>query len=142
MSRILRRKGEHMTTDLQMLTASAVLMALLIAPYGLHMWTHWPLMAVLGNRRTTPELPEWAQRSRRAQLNMLENFPHFAALVLVAHVAGLSNWQTALGASVFFWARLAHAAVYTTGVWQLRAPAFFAGLAGEALILWRLVSAH
>lgn len=130
-----------MTTDLVMLTASAVLMVALIAPYGLYMWTHWPLTAVLGNRETTPELPEWAQRSRRAQLNMLENFPHFAAFVLVAHVAGLSNWQTALGASIFFWARLVHAVVYTTGVWQLRAPAFFAGLAGEALIVWRLVSA-
>jgi len=130
-----------MTTDLLMLAASAVLMALLIAPYGLYMWTHWPLMAVLGNRGETPPLPEWAQRSRRAQLNMLENFPHFAALVLVAHAAGLSNWQTALGASIFFWARLAHAVVYTTGWWPLRAPAFFAGLGGEALIAWRIAEA-
>ena len=72
---------------------------------------------------------------------MLENFPHFAALVLVAHVSGLSNAQTAIGATVFFWARVAHAVVYTAGVWRLRALAYFAGVGGELLILARLLSA-
>src|SRR5580692_394680 len=114
-----------MNTDLQMLTASTVLTALLIAPYGLYMWTHWPLAAVLGNRQEVPPLPEWAQRSKRAQANMLENFPHFAVLVIVANMAGLANHQTAVGATVFFWARLAHAIIYTTGIWQLRAIAYF-----------------
>ncbi len=129
-----------MSTDLQMLVASAVLTALLVAPYGIYMWTHWPITTVLGNRQSVPDLPFWAQRAKRAQQNMLENFPHFAALVLVAHVAGLANAQTALGASIFFWARLAHVVVYITGFWQLRAPAYFAGLAGEGLILVQLIS--
>ncbi|HEV2560618.1 MAG TPA: MAPEG family protein [Rhizomicrobium sp.] len=129
-----------MNTDLQMLTATAVLMMLLITPYGLYMWTHWPLGAVLGNRQDVPELPQWAQRARRAQLNMLENFPHFAALVIVANMAGFANEWTALGATIFFWARLVHAIVYTTGTWQLRAPAFFAGLGAEILILWQIIS--
>jgi len=130
------------TTDLQMLIASAVLTASLVAPYGLYMWTHWPLGAVLGNRASVPELPEWAQRAKRAQANMLENFPHFAALVLVAAVAGMTNAQTALGATIFFWARLAHAIIYITGIWPLRAPAYFAGLGGEGLILLHLIAPH
>jgi len=130
-----------MTTDLTMLTASAVLTAVLIMPYGLAMWALWPLKEVLGNRDAPPSLPAWAERARRAQRNMLENFPHFAALVLTASVAGVTNAQTALGATIFFWARLAHAVIYITGVWRLRAFAFFAGLAGEALILLRLLSA-
>src|SRR5437899_2344590 len=119
-----------MTTDLVMLTASAVLTGALVLPYGLAMWTLWPVREVLGNRDAPPPLPPWAERARRAQRNMLENFPHFAALVLVANAAGLANYQTGLGATMFFWARLVHAVVYITGIWWLRAPAYFAGGAG------------
>ena len=130
-----------MTSDLVMLTASAMLTGCLVLPYGLAMWTHWRVVDVLGNRENPPPLPPWAHRARRAHRNMLENFPHFAALVLVAHVSGLSNAQTALGATVFFWARVVHAVVYTMGVWRLRALAYFAGVGGELLILARLLSA-
>ena len=130
-----------MTTDLTMLTATAVLTAALVMPYGLAMWTLWPVAEVLGNRDDPPPLPPWAERARRAQRNMLENFPHFAALVLVAHVAGVANATTALGATIFFWARLAHAIIYISGIWRLRAITFFAGLGAEGLIVWRLVSA-
>ena len=129
-----------MTSDLAMLTASAVLTGCLVLPYGLAMWTHWRIVDVLGNREAPPSLPPWAERARRAHWNMLENFPHFAALVLVANVSGLSNTQTALGATVFFWARVAHAIIYTTGVWRLRALAYFAGVGGELLILARILS--
>ena len=128
-----------MTTDLIMLTASAVLTGALVLPYGLAMWALWPVREVLGNRETPPPLPPWAERARRAQRNMLENFPHFAALVLVVNAAGLVNDQTGLGATMFFWARLVHAVVYITGIWWLRAPAYFAGVAGECLILLRLL---
>src|SRR5213594_4162864 len=129
-----------MTTDLVMLTASAVLTGLLVLPYGLAMWTLWPVREILGNRdEPPPPLPAWAERAQRAQRNMLENFPHFAVLVLVVHAAGLANDQTALGATIFFWARLAHAVVYITGIWRLRGPTFFAGWAGESLIIFRLL---
>src|SRR5438552_9017751 len=130
-----------MTTDLIMLTASAVLTGALVLPYGLAMWALWPVREVLGNRETPPPLPPWAERARRAQRNMLENFPHFAALVLVVNAAGLANDQTGLGATLFFWARLVHAVVYITGMWWLRAPAYFAGVAGGCLVLLRLLSA-
>jgi uncharacterized MAPEG superfamily protein len=129
-----------MTTDLTMLTATGVLAALLILPYGLAMWTLWPIGEILGNRAgPSPALPAWAERAQRAQRNMLENLPHFAVFVLVAHAAGLSNTQTAVGATIFFWARLVHAVAYIAGLWQLRAPAFFAGLGGECLIITRLL---
>ncbi len=132
-----------MTTDLKMLVASAMLTMAVVAPYGLYMWSRWPLGVVLGNRDSDlPELPAWAQRARRAQQNLLENFPHFAAFVVAANLAGLDNGLTALGASIFFWARLVHAVSYVTGVWRLRAPAYFAGLGGEFLILSQLIWPH
>jgi len=128
-----------MTTDLAMLTASAVLTAFLVLPDGLAMWANWRVTEVLGNRETPPPLPPWAERAKRARANMLENFPHFATFVLTAHLAGASNQYTALGATIFFWARLAHALLYITGIWQPRAIAYFAGIAGEILIVAQLI---
>ena len=128
-----------MTTDLAMLAATAILTALLVMPYGLAMWTLWPVQEIVGNRDAAPPpLPAWAERAQRAQRNMLENFPHFAVLVLIAHLAGVADRYTAIGASVFFCARVVHAIVYIAGVWRLRAPAFFAAWFGECLIIFRL----
>lgn len=128
-----------MTTDLRMLAASAALTALLVSGKGIAMWMHWPVRTVLGNRDDPPVLPAWAWRADRAHRNMLENFPHFAAFVVVVSIAGLSNAQTALGATIFFWARLAHAVLYISGAWRLRWIAFFTGVAGELLIVQRLL---
>ena len=128
-----------MNTDLTMLAASAILTGLLVAGKGLAMWMYWPVAQVLGNRDDPPALPAWAWRADRAHRNMLENFPHFAAFVLVASLAGLTNGLTALGATIFFVARVAHAVLYLTGLWRFRWIAFFAGVAGELVILSQLV---
>jgi uncharacterized MAPEG superfamily protein len=122
-----------------MLTATALLTSTLVLPDGLAKMTLWPMREVLGNRAAPPPLPPWAERAERARWNMLENFPHFAVFVVVAHVAGMANEQTALGATIFFWARLVHAVVYITGTWSLRAPAYFAAVTGEWLIVSRLL---
>ena len=127
-----------MTTDLVMLTASAVLCALLFVPYGVATTIIWGLPVSVGNRASTPPVPPWVDRSMRAHRNMLENLPHFAVLVLVAHMTGLNNATTALGATIFFWARIAHAVVYTAGIPWVRTLAFFVGLGGEAMILVQL----
>jgi uncharacterized MAPEG superfamily protein len=128
-----------MSTELVMLTASATLCALLFVPYGAAQSTVWGLRVSLGNREVTPPLPAWAERAVRAHRNMLESLPHFAALVLVAVVTDKTNAMTAAGATVFFWSRLAHAGLYIAGVPALRTLAFFAGLAGEGLILAQLL---
>lgn len=128
-----------MNTDLRMLLASTVLVGLLVGGKGAAMWLYWSPTEVLGNREDPPPLPAWAWRADRAHRNMLENYAHFAVVVLLAYVAGLSNWQTALGATIFFWARLAHAVLYIGGIWRLRWIAFFAGVGGEILIGLRLL---
>ena len=58
----------------------------------------------------------------------------FAVVVLVANAAGVSNDATALGASVFFFARVAHAIVYAAGWPVIRPLFFFAGLYGIGVI--------
>lgn len=92
-----------------------------------------------GNRDRPLDVAPWVGRAERAHANLIENLAPFAILVLVAHVAGKANDTTALGATLFFWGRVAHAAVYVAGIPYLRTAAFFVGTAGELLILSQLL---
>ena len=77
-------------------------------------------------------------RAERAHHNLVENLAPFAILVLVAHVAGKANATTALGATLFFWGRVGHAAAYIAGIIYLRTAVFFIATIGELLILSQL----
>jgi uncharacterized MAPEG superfamily protein len=70
---------------------------------------------------------------------MAENLAPFTALVLVAHVTGSANATTALGAAIFFWARVVHAIVFIAGVPWIRTLAFVISILGELLILLQLL---
>ncbi len=63
----------------------------------------------------------------------------FAALVLIAVVAGKTNSTTLLGAQLFFWARLVYAVVYLAGVPWVRTAVWFVSVIGLALIFLQLV---
>lgn len=93
-----------------------------------------------GNRESLPELTGWAGRAKRAHANMVENLVLFAALVLIVHVAGKTNWLTQLGAQLFFWSRLAYAGIYVAGIPWLRTAAWAVSMAGLVMIFIRLVS--
>jgi uncharacterized MAPEG superfamily protein len=56
----------------------------------------------------------------------------------VAHVAGKANGTTALGAELFFWARLAYVPIYVIGIPYVRTLAFFVAVFGEVLIAMQL----
>ena len=128
-----------MTTDLWMLVWATVLCLVMPLVYVLgEMQAPGGAEWGLGNRDTPFELPAWAARAKRAHANLVENLLPFAALVLVAHVAGEANGTTALGATIFFWARLAYASVYTAGIKIVRTVLFFVAQLGLVLILLQL----
>jgi len=45
---------------------------------------------------------------------------------------------TAMGALVFFWARLAYAVIYLLGIPWLRTAAWFVSVIGMVMIAWQL----
>ena len=128
-----------MTTDMIMLVAMAIFSVVWPTVYLIGR-TQSPggMQWALGNRDTPLETPAWAGRAVRAHLNLIENLAPFAILVLVAQLAGKANATTALAATVFFWARVAHAFVYTMGIVGLRTALFFVGVAAELVILMQL----
>ena len=87
-----------MSPDLYFLLMSTILcfVQMLIAATGAN--TQVGLPALAGNREGLPDIVGWPGRARRAHLNMIENLVLFAALVLIAAVAGKANATTAMGA--------------------------------------------
>jgi uncharacterized MAPEG superfamily protein len=109
---------------------------MLVAAMGANQQVGLPTLA--GNREGLPELTGWSGRARRAHLNMLENMVLFTALVLIAQVAGKANAMTALGASLFFWARLVYAGIYLAGISWVRTTVWFVSVIGMVIIAWQL----
>jgi uncharacterized MAPEG superfamily protein len=69
-----------------------------------------------GNReKEMPPLTGMTGRIDRATTNFLETFPFFAAVVLVAHLAGCHNVLTILGAHFYFWGRIAYVLASVAG---------------------------
>ncbi|MDP6353408.1 MAG: MAPEG family protein [Alphaproteobacteria bacterium] len=128
-----------MTYDLYMLALASGLAAVMWIPYIVSRVQTWGMVDALGYPEEQPDLPLWAQRAHRAHLNLLENLPHFAALVLIAHVAGVANTATAFGAALFFWARVLQAIVTVAKVPYVRTAAFAAGFVGEVVIFFQII---
>jgi uncharacterized MAPEG superfamily protein len=125
----------HMSPDLFWLACTALLsLAIPVIYLTGRVQTPDGVRWAFGNRDTTLAVPAWAARAERAHANLTENLAPFAALVLVASLAGKSGSLTATGAAMFFWARVAHVLVYTAGIVGLRTVVFFVGAVGEILI--------
>ena len=97
------------------------------------------LTTLAGNRENIGSTSGWAGRAQRAHRNMLENPILFAILVIVAHIAGISNEITVLGAQLFFWGRLAYSFIYVVGIAWLRTVAFLVSILGSILIFLQLI---
>ena len=112
---------------------------MLIAATGANTQVGLPTLA--GNREGLPEMIGWAGRARRAHLNMIENLVLFTALVLITAISGKANATTAMGAMIFFWARLAYFVIYLIGIPWLRTLAWLVSVIGMAMIAWVLLQA-
>lgn len=128
-----------MNTELTMLFASAIFALLHTLPYLAAYLKHWGLSVAVGNRDNTPPLPAWTKRFIRAHRNLVENLVHFTAIVLIAQITGVSNEITALGATLFFYARVMYLFLYTLGITWVRTLVFIVAVMGELMIASQLL---
>jgi uncharacterized MAPEG superfamily protein len=128
-----------MSVELMMLVYSALLLLLIIlAQAGLAISQNG-LMAQAGSRDNLAEPSVVRQRLQRLTANMQENLVIFAIIVLAANAAGISNETTVLGATLFFYARVAHAVVYAFGWPMIRPLFYFVGVYGIVVIAWEML---
>ena len=124
-----------MSKELLWLTLTVILTGVMWVPYILDRIVVRGLMGAMANpaRNDKPQSP-WAQRLYFAHTNAVENLIIFAPLVLILDAQGYSTEGTVIACAVYFWARLAHAIVYTMGVPVLRTLAFAVGFVAQVAL--------
>ncbi|MEM6311621.1 MAG: MAPEG family protein [Pseudomonadota bacterium] len=93
----------------------------------------------LGAQDEKREPSVFAARLERALRNYVYNLPAYIGLVVILTQADLANESTALGAALWFWARVAYVACYASGIPVIRSIAWFASLAGLAMMAAPLI---
>lgn len=83
-----------------------------------------------------PEPPMWAQRAKRAHLNMVETMPAFIAVVAASAFMAdqIDGEVVGYWAAIFVKARIAHYLVYTLGIPYLRTPFYLVSWAAILII--------
>ena len=129
-----------MTPELHLLGYSLLLgLVYVFTAAGLGTWQRG-LKWNAGNRDGQPQpLTGIAARAARANANFLETFAFFAAAVLALSVVGRSSAHTALGAQVYFWARVIYLPVYLVGIPYLRTAVWAASLWGMLQLIEALL---
>ena len=131
-----------MTTELTMLVYSAALLLVLVIIQATAGVMAQGVPAMAGNRDGLPEPKPFQARTKRLVDNHREGLTLIAPMILVAALAHVSNASTVLGAQLFFYSRVAHAALYLLGVPWIRPLAWGVGLAGTIMVLVPLLGSH
>jgi len=125
-----------MSRELFWLTATVILTGLLWIPYIIDRAKVRGLWAAMDNPSPTDKPPSpWARRLFFAHDNAVENLIVFAPLVLILDSLNISSRATVIACAVYFWARLAHAIIYTIGTPVLRTLAFCVGFLAQAVLV-------
>lgn len=124
-----------MTTELVWLTLTVALTGLMWVPYIVDRIMVRGLMGAMDNPspKAGPQ-SGWAFRLYLAHANAVENLVVFATLVLILNAIGASSRVTVIACAVYFWARLAHAVVYTIGTPVLRTLCFVIGFLAQVVL--------
>lgn len=129
-----------MTTELLYLLLTAILTGVLWIPVVIgYVSSRGPLTPSAYEVAPTSPLPNWVNRANRAHLNAVENFAPFAAVVLIAHAAGVSSAITMNCAAIYFFARVAQAVIHISGFGRLMARTVAFTLAWVAFITFAVV---
>ena len=97
-------------------------------------WSPSGLMIAFSDRASVVTPVGVGGRADRAANNQIEAMVMFLAVVLAASIAGKAP-QAALGATIFFWARLVYWPVYLAGIPVLRTLVWLVSIVGLILIL-------
>ena len=128
-----------MTSDLTSLTWVVALNAIMWMPYIVNTIMVRGIMDAVGYPEEPKELSGWATKMKAAHYNAVENLVVFAALVLIANAAGVSNDVTVMAAKVYFWARVVHLISYTMAIPWVRTLSFTVGWVCQIAIILQLL---
>jgi uncharacterized MAPEG superfamily protein len=129
-----------MKAEVMYLVWVTTLTALMWIPYILDRLSVWGLMDTVGYPENPKPQSPWARRMKAAHANAIENLVIFAALVLAAQAAGISNSATVMACVVYFWARVVHFLAYTFRLSWVRTLAFTVGFFAQMTLAWQILA--
>jgi len=124
-----------MSVELTMLVYATALLLVLVLVQATVGVQAQGLKPMAGPRDDLPPPKPFQGRTKRVVDNHREGLTLFAPLVIAAALAHVSNQWTVLGSELFFYSRVAHAALYLAGVPMVRPLAWAVGLAGIVMVL-------
>ena len=128
-----------MTVELEMLFWVSILTLFLWVPYVTSAIINDGLLAALKWQGNEKQRFLWAERAKRAHYNAIENLIPFAVIVIIAHLANVSNEATASAAMAYFWLRVIHYLSYTFGISYIRTPAFIGSWLAQLCIVYQII---
>ncbi len=128
-----------MSSELMSLTWVTALTAVIWMPYVVNTIMVRGLVTAVGYPEDPEPLSPWAAKMKAAHANAVENLVVFAALVLIANAAGVSNETTVMACTVYFWARMLHLVSYTLAIPWIRTVAFVIGFGCQVALVLQLV---
>ena len=129
-----------MKAELMYLVWVTTLTALMWIPYILDRLMVWGVMDTVGYPDNPKPQSPWARRMKAAHSNAIENLVIFAALVLAAQAAGISNSATVTACMIYFWARVVHFLAYTFRLPWVRTIAFTVGFLAQMTLALRILA--
>ena len=126
----------EMTPEFTFLTLTLILALVQIGAAGMARTAELGAKWNAGPRdEATPPPGRLAGRLMRAQANLFETLPLFAAAVIVAEVAGKTGTLTLWGAGLYFAARLVYLPLYALGVAYVRSLVWLVATAGLVMVI-------
>jgi uncharacterized MAPEG superfamily protein len=124
------------TIEIQMLCWSIVLGLLqIVVSASLSTWQRGFVYNIGPRDAPLPDANAVTQRLERALKNFLETFVFFAAAVLVVTLLNKESETSALGAQIYFWARLLFVPAYGVGVPFLRTAVWSVAMIGLVMVV-------
>ena len=123
-----------MSIEIQMLAYTGLVRLLLTLTQGVRNVLVLGLPTATGNQHDIAPWTDANDRLNRTVRNAIEALCIFAPVVVAVEFAGANNAMSALGAQIFFFARLVHGPIYVAGIPYLRTVAWAAGVIGIIMV--------
>ena len=128
-----------MSVELEMLVWVTTLTLFLWVPYILSAIVNDGVITSLKWAGNEKQRFVWAERAKRAHYNSIENLIPFATIVIVAHLANISNEATISATTAYFWLRLVHYLFYVFGISYIRTLAFIGSWLAQICIVYQIL---
>ena len=129
-----------LTSEVYYLILITLFCGLLWVPYVTERFFRIGIKETCGYGEKNINIPQWATRAKLAHVNLIENLPLFAILIIVITFQDYNNQLTETGSIIFFYSRILHYFIYVFGVPYFRTLFFVASWIGLIIISVPLLS--